>query len=435
MEPTPAAAADLSWPMARRFRWVMLLALAIFAYGSGFARELTAPGNNIADFFQEWASAKNYFTGRAIYTPQRETALAYLNYSARPQDFFVEINGHPPTAVIIALPFGLLSYGSAFLLWNWLSVAALTASAILILRETGIRFSRWAILPALTLAIGNPLLQHIACGQLGTLLLLLITVAWVADRRGYTATAGALLAVATAVKLFPGFLFLYFMLKGKWRAVVAGGLTFVAAIGLTLAILGPQAFEDYVKYAMPEVGKYRRTWANASLDGFWIRLLSAESDRTIPLVAGRVLPRVAYAVSAAIVVGVTSLVVRRSRTKESNDLAFGLQLVAMLLVSPITWDHYFLLLTLPTILVVHYLASNDRLRLLLAPTMFILWLNPLFMWTLFLGATLINVFTLSCSATMNLVVVSLPCYALVTMFGLTAITARRTIVAGNAGAR
>lgn len=427
-----AAESATAWPVSRRLLWVSLLICSCYAYGGGLSRELTAPGKKIADFFQEWASARNYYTGRAIYTPQRETAKTYLNYIARPQDFFVEINGHPPTAVVLALPFGLLDYNTGFLLWNWLSVAAVVGSAVLVLRETGIRFSTWALLPALALLIGNPLLQHLACGQLGGFLLLLITGAWVADRRGYSATAGALLAMATAVKLFPGFLFLYFVWKGKWRSVFVGAATFFAIIGLTVAILGTQSFVDFVQHAMPEVGKYRRTWANASLDGFWTRLLSAESDRANPLIAGRWLPKIAYVLSAVTLVGTLGFLTRRSRTPESNDLAYGLHIAAMLLVSPITWDHYFLLLTQPLLLVAHRLAKGDGLRRLLAPALFMFWLNPLFLWTLFLGADLINVFTLVSSTEKNIFIISMPFYALVTMFAITAAVTNRTIAEPNA---
>jgi hypothetical protein len=421
---TESAAA---WPVSRRLLWIVLLACSCYSYGGGLTRELTAPGKKIADFFQEWASARNYFTGRAIYTPQRETAKTYLNYTARPQDFFVEINGHPPTAVVLAIPFGLLDYNAGFLLWNWLSVVAVVGSATLIMRETRIRFSAWALLPALALLIGNPLLQHLACGQLGGFLLLLITGAWIADRRGYSATAGMLLATAMAVKLFPGFLFLYFVWKGKWRTVFVGAATFFAIIGLTAAILGMQSFVDFVQHAMPEVGKYRRTWANASLDGFWTRLLSAESDRAIPLIAGRWLPKIAYVLSAATLVGTLAYMTRRSRTAEANDLSYGLHIAAMLLVSPITWDHYFLLLALPVLLVTHRLAQTDPLRRVLAPSLFLMWLNPLFLWTLFLGADLVNVFTLVSSKEKNIFVVSLPFYALVTMFAITTIVTERTI--------
>lgn len=423
-----------TWTSQRRFAWACILCFACLASGGGLLRGLTAPGDYVADFFQEWASAKNYFTGRPIYTPQRETALAYLNLTPTPDAFFVEINGHPPTAVLVALPFGMLDYGTAFLLWNWLSIAALTLSGVLIMRETGIRFSGWALLPALALAFGNPLLQHLCCGQLGALLLLLITGAWVADRRGHGAAAGALLAVATAIKLFPGFMFLYFVLKGKWRTVFVGAATFVALTALTAAVLGPHAFVEYVTQSMPEVSKYRGTWANASLVGFWQRLLSADSDRAVPLVRSAWLPGVAYLLSVTVVVSALARVTLRSRTRATDDLAFALFPIGMLLASPITWDHSFILLLMPILLVAHQLSQPELLRGAFRLTLAVLWLNPLFAWTLFLGANLTNVFAIVATTKQNLLVVSLPVYALCGFFAVAVATAGRAIRADEADA-
>ncbi|MCE9605438.1 MAG: DUF2029 domain-containing protein [Planctomycetia bacterium] len=414
-----AAASD--WPTTRRFVWACLLVLSCFAYGPGFYRGLVEPGKNFADFFQEWASARNYFTGRPIYTPQREAAQLYLKVTPSREEFFVEINGHPPSAVLLALPFGVLTYGFGFLLWNWLSVAALGTSAWLILRETGIRFSRWAWLPALTLATGNPVLQHLGCGQLGAFLLLLITATWIADRRGYVALAGAILAVATAVKLFPGFLFLYFVLKGKWRAVFVGAFVFVLTIALTAVVLGPQAFESYITKSLPEVSTYRASWANTSLDGFCLRLFSADSKYAVPLVRSVWLPRVAYLLAVAILIGVVAFVTRRSRTRETEDMAFGLHLIALVLVSPICWDHYFVLLMQPILLIAYRLGRPSPLRGMFRLSLAVLWLNPLFLWTIVMGANSRNIFNLTASLGQNITIVSLPVYAACALFLVAAV--------------
>ena len=123
----------VAWPWSRRLIWVGFLILAGWLYGAGFCRALFVPGNNLADFFQEWASARNYFAGLPIYSPQRETARRYLDFAPEPDAFFIEINAHPPTSVLLSLPLGLLSYRTAFLVWNWLSVAALAASVWLVI--------------------------------------------------------------------------------------------------------------------------------------------------------------------------------------------------------------------------------------------------------------------------------------------------------------
>jgi hypothetical protein len=410
---------------------MILLAVACYCYGAGFCRALVSPGRNVADFFQEWASARNWYEGRPIYTPQRETMRDYLNFAPLGGSFVIEINAHPPTAVFLALPIGALQYGAGFLVWNWLSLAAVGISLWLVVREAGLRLTRWAWLPILTLLMGNPFLQHLAYGQLSAFLLLLMTLAWVADRRGHSAWAGALLATATAIKLFPGFLFLYFLVKGKWRTIAAGAVTFVALTGLTAIVLGTDTFSDYITRALPEVNKYRDYWGNLSLHGFWLRLLDGEAKHTTAIMHAPELARALGYVSSAVVVAVFALIARQSRRRETDDLLFGLQIVAMLLVSPIAWDHYLILLVQPIALVACRLSQPDATRGLFRAALALLWLNPFFFWAIFLGATLTSWSALIASPQQNLVIVSLSFYALAALFAISALVTRRAIAASG----
>src|SRR5262249_38446445 len=85
------------------------------------------------------------------------------------------------------------------------------------------------------------------------------------------------------------------------------------------------------------------------------------------------------ALSCLAVLGVLAAVVTRARSRDERDHAFGLSLTAMLLVSPITWDHYFLLLMLPGVLLWRKLSSGlQRVALLLCLTF--LWLDKSMYW-------------------------------------------------------
>lgn len=418
-----------AWPWSRRLIWMGLLAVTVWCYGSGYCRALFLPGAKVADFFQEWASARNYFAGLPIYTPQRLTVSRYLGIQVPTDGFFIEINAHPPTSVLFCLPFGAFNFNSAFLLWNWLSLAAVVASVWLVLRGAGLRMDRWSWLPMLTLLASNVLLQHLAYGQLTAWLLLLITGAWIADRRGRPALAGALLATATAIKLFPGFLFLYFLLKGKWRALVAGTITFALLTALTALVFGPQTFVSYVTDSLPELSKYRAYWGNMSLHGFWLRLFDGTATHSTPLVTSESLARAAWFLSIAGVIAGLGWLTRSSRRRETDDLVFGLYLLAMLLVSPVTWDHYLILLAQPIALVASRLTQANALRGGFRFVLGLLWVNPFFFWAIFLGANLTNWSTLVASPKQNLLVVSLPFYALLSLFLIAIVVTRQSIAA------
>ncbi|HLG51837.1 MAG TPA: glycosyltransferase 87 family protein, partial [Chloroflexota bacterium] len=72
-----------------------------------------------------------------------------------------------------------------------------------------------------------PLWEQCRLGQLTLILSLLISGAWAAERSGYPRLAGVLLGTAASVKLFPGYLFIYYALRKRREVIVAGLLTTV----------------------------------------------------------------------------------------------------------------------------------------------------------------------------------------------------------------
>ena len=94
-------------------------------------------------------------------------------------------NPHPPASVLLALPFGLFDYPQGLVAWTLLSLAALAASLLIIVRQPGLGYTWFALLPILTVVLNsNPLRQQLHHGQLSLFLLLLITGAWAAERTG-----------------------------------------------------------------------------------------------------------------------------------------------------------------------------------------------------------------------------------------------------------
>jgi hypothetical protein len=342
---------ESSWRLwARRGLWVLAVVLVCWFTGPRFVASLRPPRTTILDFFQEWASARNHFVGLPIYADQRIAMERHLQ-SRLPKDapFALDINAHPPTSVLLVLPFALLDYPDAFLAWNLFSLAALVFSLWLIARELNLRFSVWAIPPLLALLLMcGPLQQQTNQGQLNLVLLALITGTWVADRRGWPIVAGSLLGAAAAIKLFPAFLFLYFLVRGKWKVLGSGLVSGLLLTALTAGILGPAAFQDYIHDALPRVSLFRDWWANASLTGFWCKLFNAPSHHVVELWSNPWLARGGILISCLLLTAMLVRLIRKARSTAETDLAFGLSIVVMLLVSPITWDHYFLLL-LPTL--------------------------------------------------------------------------------------
>jgi hypothetical protein len=412
-------AAKPARPWAKRALWVGLFVAACGLLGPDFLRNLRPARTYILDFAQEWTSARNHFHGLPVYTSLEVSYREYLGHERRPGEFFLERNAHPPTSVLLALPLAGLDYPDAFLAWSLLSLLALFGSGWLVARQLATPLSVWTLFPVVTLLLlCNPFRQQMNQGQLNLFLLLLLTAVWAADRSGRPAWAGVWLGLATAVKLFPGFLFLYFLARRQWRSVLVGGATFLAVTGVTGLVLGWATYRDYLEEVMPVVAVYRDWWPNASLLGFWAKLFDGRGGKVVPVWHSPGLMAGAYLASAAVVAAVVGWIARKARSREELDLAFSLTLTGMLLVSPITWDHYFTLLFLPLVILWLDLPGAGLERTAFWVVLGLLWLTPLVYWWLVLGARTDNWQSLTARPAQTLTALSMQTYALLGLFVL-----------------
>ena len=385
-----------AWPLARRWIWAALAVLAVVNLLPGFIDVMRPGPTEGVDFFQEWASAKNHLLRKPVYSDLETSARVYLGYTLAPgEEMHIRINAHPPTSVLVALPFARLDYPNATLAWNVVSLLALALTLWLMGRGLGLRPEPWVVMPAVTLILlSSPLRQQINHGQLNLILLCLLTLIWSAERSGRWIWAGIALGAATAIKLFPGFLFLYFIVRRRW-AVVGAGMAALAALTLaTVAILGLDSYTSYVRDVMPQVSIFRNWWPNASLAGFWIKWFDtgavcplvdpALPDYLPPLARQPWLARLGWIVSTLAVLFAWACIVWRARNRQQEGLAFGLTLTTMLLVSPLTWDHYFLLILLPLAQLWIVLSTARRERLVLLLLFICLWASPYAVWTAFI---------------------------------------------------
>ena len=117
---------------------------------------------------------------------------------------------------------------------------------MLIFRELKFPVAAWSILPIVALGLTcSPLRHQISQGHWNAQLLLLVTLAWVARRRGQSTWSGFWVGTAAALKLFPAFLLFYFVVRRRWKAVIVGSVWIVASNAMTVAVLGLDSYRDY----------------------------------------------------------------------------------------------------------------------------------------------------------------------------------------------
>jgi hypothetical protein len=407
--------------------WLGVGALLLVLQGERFRRNLQPAPDRPLDFFQEWASARNLINGLPIYTPHVVTIPRYLGQPAKCDERnFIEVNAHPPSCVFLALPLAWLDYPEAQLVWNLLSLAALALSGWIVMSQLGIPDSRWAPFLVAALLCSHPLHQHLIQGQLSLLVLLLITCLWAAARSGRCYTAGAFLAAATTIKLFPAFLFLHFIAHRQWRIVWAG-LLWLGGLSLaTAAAVGPQTYTSYVFEVLPRASQWSGTAGESSLPALWGMLFDPGSKDHIltPLVRSPALAWFGSLLSCCVLTGVSAWIVARSTPRTAADQAFGVMVSAMVLVWPLSCDHYSLILLLPMAL--HWAGLPAT-----APCRWAFWLVAVVLW--FKPGAFLPPGNAPVAPWYAVTLLSMYLYARLGLFALGAVAARAGTAQGGAG--
>lgn len=356
--------------------WLIVGPIICAVMGLATISRLRPNEQKLNDLVQEWTSARCWLAGEPIYDDLNRTVAVYIRPDLVPT-LPIRYNAHPPVSVLVTLPLGLLPYFDAVVVWNVLSMLALAASVGLILGHGGLGYPRWAWWPvASVLLLSSPLAHQIVLAQLNLLLLLLFTIAWRLERANQQAACGAVIGLAAAIKVFPIFLFLYCLAQRRYRALLAGAATLIVLNGLSLFVLGQQTWEDYLTVVMPDVGRFRAAWVNASITGFWSKLFDSPNPAVVPVYTSPLLAKGLIAVSSLALIAAFLWHARRAATTPQRDCAFAAVVMVALLLSPIFWHHYFVILTLPLLILWRWLPATAAVRVGLCAAVVILSINP-----------------------------------------------------------
>jgi hypothetical protein len=168
---------------------------------------------------------------------------------------------YPPLLAVLSMPLadaprgadrsGLLPLAVSVGVWYWLSVACLVAGIHVLasaLDPGAVRFGRrwWALRVGPLLACLTPVIATLMRGQVNLFLLALLCFAAAALLSGRSWRAGAWLAAAVCLKVYPAFLLVYPLWRRDWRCLAgcAAGLL-VGLLLIPAAWFGPARTFDY----------------------------------------------------------------------------------------------------------------------------------------------------------------------------------------------
>jgi hypothetical protein len=278
-----------------------------------------------------------------------------------------------PILGYLFVPLALFERPTAGFLYLGIGATAVVAMALLLARWLQLRAREFAVLVALFAANG-PLVNSLREGNTTHIVGLILVVSLICNCSGRQFLAGVLLGFCTVVKL-PLMLFCaYYVATQRWRIAV-GAILAISVLGLaSVLVFGSEVnIGWYDKCVAPFLTGVVGAFNVQSIDAFLLRLVTGTTLlwdwEPVEVSLGHRIAR--YLMVGAILAGVLFLMWRANRLRQPSlecdttaltGLEFVLVLSVALVVSPLSWVHYYLFLLLPAALGVggRLLANGDE---------------------------------------------------------------------------
>lgn len=256
-----------------------------------------------------------------------------------------------PIIAYLFTPFSYLDLKVAQILFLIVSIFAIIAACYVMIKCTQVSDRKKSSI-ILLFAANGPMYHSVLFGNITHFLLLMLLAALFSWHQKRQFLMGIILAVAALIKI-PLYIFgVYFLLRGQWRAL-AGFVTALMAIAATSVLLfGMDLHLAWFHTCIqPYSGKSLGAFNVQSLDAFLIRLTHSEDLlKSWVLIEGDWVFKLLRYILLSLIVGSTIWICWRSKqpnTPEIKNLEFSIVLCLALVISPLSWTHYYLLLLLP----------------------------------------------------------------------------------------
>lgn len=278
---------------------------------------------------------------------------------------------YPPFSAVLFTPLAIIPPHIGYPLLTAVTCLALIPIVLAYRKASpelrGLLAKPWMVLAGCcVLVVAHPVANTIFWGQINVVLMMLVAldVLWPNPRW----PRGALIGIAAAVKLTPAGFVLIFLLRRDFRAAVTSFLSFLLMTAIAFVLMPADSWlywTNRVFHASSmNIGPIH---ANEAVIASYVKL--GLSGSTLVLVGG---------VSVLAVAVMTWLGTLRALADGNMALALGVNATGVLLLSPISWSHHWIL-ALPTAALVMVMGyQRHKFWLLFSgwAGVLILWLAP-----------------------------------------------------------
>lgn len=275
-------------------------------------------------------AAARLVRGEALYTRVETRGASYI---------------YPPLMAVVHRPLAHLDrprLATALFVLHRLLLLGIVGALVALLRPVTPNRTAYArtLLGALGLCLlWHPLTRALELHQASVWVTTLVGAAIVTAHRGGTALAGALLAVAAAIKP-PIALSLPLLFWHSRRAVAGAGATLGALGALSLACVGIAPHRDYLTRVLPALGPGYGFYPNQSWNGLLNRLQHDNISFLFALAPADAAVQVGSTLLGLCTLALFAVRLRRLRAASLAEV-IALAWLAATLASPISWEHHY----------------------------------------------------------------------------------------------
>ena len=282
----------------------------------------------------------SYYIGAASLHYEEPYALETFQSVASASGIkFAGLYLYPPTFAILLQPALLVSPYAGSLLWFGINLGLLLIGIGILLRQINlsdhrIRAALWLLPMWFT-----PVLMTFYLGQVNILIFLLIVLVWLTFLNERPYTAGALLALAAWIKLWPIVLVAYFVWKREWKVVAAAIIGALLIGGLTFALAGVGQTTSFFTDRLPEISQGTEPGIdhlNQSIPGFFAKMFSPSSQYVHPLIYSPTLAKQGTRIAVLLIVVATIILCSRPillKDRDQFSTEFMLVVIATMLIT------------------------------------------------------------------------------------------------------
>jgi len=273
----------------------------------------------------------------------------------------------PPPTALLFVPLSVFEPMTALRIMTIINLLLLISAVFLLSRSVGLTIAEATLL---VLLAGVGLVNCFRFGQLYIALSTSIIAGYYWHRRGKQLLAGVSFGLLAAIKYLPMVFVMYFLFRRQWKLVAAAAATvsviWIASIGIMGWNIHEQFFSSVAwqhlssNLSMQDpFSAIFQTW-----DSLFRRLFIYDEVRNpSPILVSSSSYYLAKGLVIAVVIGLTIFVIstiQRSGNSDRDSLAVAILTLCALLVAPATATYHFVLLWLPSALLLKFFVESKR---------------------------------------------------------------------------